>query len=228
MPYRRFLFRGALVALAAVATSVGIRAALAPSDEPSRRSSTTARRAGDQIVALIEADAKQPRFDGMLHGWRIAPGVTLEAAGISAQSRTMRCTGTSDGSTPLDFTVTYTPPQLSGWGAFERLLCGTTATSVYRTATVASPHGHGTVIVERKLWDHAAYPINAAEGRVSAGTIRGRPAILVEPLDRTYGFGDSLILIIEDGVFDPYAQLVQVNASNLPWDEVRRFAEGIR
>lgn len=202
-----------------------------PSAEPTRHPN----------IDLMEADSRKPRFDGTIYGWRVAPTSVLEREGLrrdlreglrkvdpDCEARRVR-TGTR---TDLDFTLTYFPQgvKVAGKPGVDKWVCGDIGLSVLESYSFdETPHlGVGDLRVERVLRDKRAFDIHAAEDRVEACSVRGFPAVCVHAVDDETGLGESGVVVIEDDDLDPFATTLLVWASELPFDEVLKVAEGVR
>lgn len=93
---------------------------------------------------------------------------------------------------------------------------------------IATAFGESTLAVQRLRWTPRKFPLEAAEDRVSSGTINGQPAVFVKPVDLGTNFGRSEILVIEDDTLDPYATVLHLYARDIAWAELLRIAEGAR
>jgi hypothetical protein len=185
---------------------------------------------GGQSSALDAADFRKARFDGTVQGWRIAPERVLRALGISGDLLGMSCAAEEmapDVSTPLDFTATYLPRGIRGTPSISKVRCGDLTTIVAEHFSLDTPYGDGYLEVTRELMDNRSFAIEAAFDRVSAATLGGKPAVVVEPLHPT-GYGQSEIVLIEDDQFDPYAVVVHLVAGNMTLSELERVAKGIQ
>ena len=186
----------------------------------------------EQSYALATRDASKARFFGVLHGLRLGTPTALQEAGHSADSESLDCSSDPDADhtpTVLDFELSYRPPQLSSAdsASVEKIVCSGRARSVLKTYRLETVYGGGRLSIDRTLWDHRAFPINAAADRVASSQIGGKPSIFVRPLDLNSGYGQSEILILERDVLDPSATLLHIVAENLPWSEVIQIAAGI-
>ncbi|MBI4728121.1 MAG: hypothetical protein HY775_01255 [Acidobacteria bacterium] len=236
MRHRFSAARGLLIGAAALAVGLGSFAAFRIVNSGARegtsgRGATRPPLRGEVQLALLQADSRKPDFDGIIHGWRIAPGPTLEADGTGSASRSFDCTpdeAAGDRPTTLDFTLTYSPPGAGSPSDPERIVCDGTARSVAVSYPVRTSFGESVVRIDRSTWDRRAFPIEAASDRVGAGVVGGKPAVFVRPIDAASGFGPSEILIIEDDELDPFATILHLATSDLPFEQLLEIAEGVR
>jgi hypothetical protein len=168
-------------------------------------------------LASLRQDARAPRADLTIHGWRIAPPATIAREAPSARACDPRWTRDPG---DLDFV----PPD--GAAGPDRSACAGRPMSVAYSLGVDTPYGEGTIDVARMRWDRPAFPVDAPGTRVEAARVAGRPAILVRALDPS-GFGLAELLVIEVATFDPYATVLHLAGSNVGAPALVATAEAI-
>jgi hypothetical protein len=170
-------------------------------------------------------------FDGRIAGWRIAgEDVLIQAGLIGGPLNGLTCRGREIDpatKTNLDFSLTYLPEGLRVRGSpgVSKVRCDALTTIVSAHYELDAAAGTAILDIDRELVDRAAFPIEADADRVSAGTVGGHPAVFVNtnPVN-----GQSEILVIQDGVFDPDAVVLHIIAYNVSFDDLVRVAAGIR
>jgi hypothetical protein len=197
--------------------------------DPDRRSPLSL----EDFLAITQAQAKKPRFDGEVLGWRVAPLAVLDAEGVGRQPLARDCAtvpakqGTR---TQLDFQLGYFPPDLT-IGPVEgpnKILCDDQAISVAIIYNVDTPLGAGLIWVERSIQASRSLELDAPFDSVEEGSINGAPAIVVHPDDDKTGLGIGRVIVIEhDG--DAEQTVLTVIADNgVPFEQLIKLAEGIK
>jgi hypothetical protein len=193
-------------------------------------------------ICLRDDDAKKPRFDGTIHGWRVATFEVIKREGLNRDlSEQMQeidpdCEWQRFGEethTSIDFVLTYFPSgvKVVGQPGVEKWACGDIGGSMFENYSFdETPHhlGTGSLFVQRSLQNTRAFAVHTAEDRVEACAVRGLPAICVHALDDATGLGDSKVFVIEDDKLDPFVTVLLVEASEIPFEETLKVAEGVR
>lgn len=188
---------------------------------------------GDEITRLLTENAEKPRFDGTVHGWRLAPDRTLEAEGLVERGLSRDCAATEASAeirTDLDFTVAYLPANIKIADVVgpTKWICGGEGLSVQFSYRLDTPLGSGDLMVWRAKWGNRMLAAYAADGSVEEATISGHPAIVIHPAEDEYGLGTGVVIVIEDDAGPEYT-LLTVSADNgVPFEELLKIAEGIR
>jgi hypothetical protein len=134
--------------------------------------------------------------------------------------------------TDLDFTLNYFPrgAKVAGAPGVMKWVCGDIGLSVSENyALDETPRlGVGDLRIERSLQGMKYFDLYAAGDRVEACVVRGLPSVCVHAVDDESGLGESTILMIEDNELDPFVTRFFVHASELPFNEVLKIAEGLR
>jgi len=197
-----------------------------------RRSSHDAEAA--TTTALINADAAKPRFDGTINGWRLAPYDRLKAEGVDDRNLSRsKCEPTSAGAetkTTLDFILSYEPPGLKIESSIgpTKWVCGSEGLSVAYDYNLNGPIGVGELWAEQALWGRRSQEVFVANDRVAEGSINGKPAIFIHPIDDATGLGFAEIIVIENDESAPYKILRITSNDAIPFDQLVKIAEGAR
>jgi len=169
----------------------------------------------------LEEDAK-PRFEGVLSGIRLYTGggkdVERKNACSDAKPEEVQHLDMSAVvGTPMEIDPSYLPAsaeeQPTMW---PPVACKGIVTDVERWWVIP---GKGNLFIARRQGEQAVASSSSAD-RVSAGTVGGKPAVLVAPLTPE-GYGQSVVIIAED------FGLTIVFADGLPLDETVKVAEGL-
>jgi hypothetical protein len=170
-------------------------------------------------------EAAKPTFEGVVNGIRLY--------GLDADAAVQRKDACSDASrdqvehlsmsevagTPMEIVPAYLPA-----GAEEvdpmwpPVACKGILASVERQWSI---RGKDVDIYIRRRQGEHAIATDASPERVSAGTVAGKPAVLVEPLTPE-GYGYSAVIVAED------FGLTVVSAFGLPLEETVKIAEGLK
>ena len=170
-------------------------------------------------------EAAKPTFEGVVNGIRLysldaEAAVQRESACNYVKPEELEYVTMSDvAGTPMEIVPTYLPA-----GAEEvdpmwpPMVCKGILASVERQWLV---RGKGVdIFIYRRQGEHAT-ATDASPERVSAGTVSGKPAVLVEPLTPE-GYGYSSVIVAED------FGLTVVSAFGLPLEETIKIAEGLK
>lgn len=185
------------------------------------------------IRQILDEDAAKDRFDGAIHGWRLAPDSVLEAEGLSARTLSRSCEPKPAGTetpTQLDFTLSYIPPEITvrEVSGPTKWICGGDGLSVMYVYALDTPLGSGDLFVFRAVWGQRTLDLQAPKDGVEASTINGKPAIFAKPADEAYGLGLGQVIVIEDDT-EPEFTILRVFADNgVPFSELVKIAEGIK
>jgi len=173
--------------------------------------------------ARQEEEAK-PRFEGVVNGIRLyptnaEPAVYRESACNYVKSEEREYVTMSEvAGTPMEITPTYLPT-----GAEETspmwppMICKGILASVERQWVIRDEGAR--FFIARRQGEHAA-DTTASADRISAATIGGKPAVLVEPITPD-GYGHSMVIVAED------FGITVIVAFGLPLEETVKIAEGL-
>jgi hypothetical protein len=190
-------------------------------------------KAGPQIGDILDSNARKPRFNGSVRGWRLGPYQALAAEGVADRHLSRTCEATPAGAetvTQLDFALTYIPRSLTIEDAAgpNKWVCSGQGLSVLYDYTVDTPYGVGEVLAERAIWGRRSLEVFAADDRVEQGSVNGKPAIFVHPADDSSGLGQGQIIVIEDDT-PPEFTILRVSSDNgIPFAELVKIAEGAK
>jgi len=169
-----------------------------------------------------EEDAK-PKFEGVVNGIRLYP------TGGGASERKDACTDakpeevqqvTMDAvaGTPMEITPTYLPDGAEELAPmWPPVVCKGTVVYAERRWNVRSRGADFSIIRHQ---GEQAIDTDASAGRISAATVEGKRAAVVEPLTPE-GYGYSMVIVAED------FGLTSVVAFGLPIEETVKIAEGL-
>jgi hypothetical protein len=193
-----------------------------------RRTSTSA----EEIKRILNEDAAEPRYDGTVHGWRVAPDSVLEAEGLGGRDLSRSCEPTLAGaetSTQLDFTLIYFPPNMaiSTVSGPRKWVCADEGLSVSYEFGLETSLGAGTLWVERSIRGRRALGLLVPSESVEAGIINGKPAVLAHPSDDNTGLGIGRVIVIEDDTAPEFTILRITGDNGVPFAELVRIAEAI-
>jgi len=184
-----------------------------------------------QVVASLTfgSDGNEPLFDGTMSGWRIAPTAVIRSEGLERQLQ-LDCTPqevNGETKTDLDFAVGYLPPG-ARLTTSVKTVCdgrGLSVSQWFAVDKTPTQKSAGSLRVERWLMDKRAFAIDADRSRVEACTISDHPAVCVRPGDDP--LEDSIILLIEDDVLDPFATVLFVAAEGVPYSEALKVVNSV-
>jgi hypothetical protein len=181
---------------------------------------------------LMDQEAAKARFNGIVHGWRLAPRDALEAEGIARRNLSLDCESRPAGAetpTQLDFKVTYFPAgtTIENSSGPSKWVCGARGLSVVENYNLDTRYGVGGLRIERFVVGRRALSMYAANDRVQASVIDGKPTILIRPIDEESGLGESMIIVIEDDVAPEFV-ILRVIADEVPFSEVMKVVAGVR
>lgn len=194
---------------------------------------TRAPLSGEEIKRLLTEQSEKARFDGTVHGWRVASSTVLEAEGLVERDLSRGCEATLAGEelrTELDFAVSYLPTSISvaEIEGPSKWICDGEALSVQYSYRLDTPLGSGDLTIWRAVWGNRTLAIDAADDSIVEGTVGERPAILIHPAEDKYGLGTGVVIVLEDNTGPEYT-LLTVSADNgVPFKEVLKIAESIR
>lgn len=175
-------------------------------------------------------------FDGVIHGWRIAPGSVLEKEfGNDIRNLQLDCDARQVGSrtaTDLDIDLSYFPESAKAAGSpnVVKWVCEKIGLSVYYGYVLnETPYRtvgeDGELRLDRFVTGRRAYAISADVEAVKPCTVAGRPAVCVRHNDDE---GKADIIVIEDDTLDPFATILLASAFGVPFDELVKTIEGIK
>jgi hypothetical protein len=233
--HRRRLWSGALLVLAVGLLSL-------PGGRPTVAAEANGANPGNggrppfslrEVIDILNAEGKKPRFDGSVAGWRVATYARLKDAGVGAAKLQLNCEPALVGeeqSSDLDFVVGYLPADANAQLVDGPLkwVCGTQGLVVSQTYSVQTSLGVGEIWIERSVQAEPVLELDVAADSVEALEINGHPVVAVHPADDTTGLGYGFVAVIEkDG--EPQYQLLKVGASNaVSYAELLKIVEGIR
>jgi len=215
------LIVGILVAVVACGITVGAVVVASQGDEPPEGVSDIIL---EREQARQEEEAK-PRFEGVVNGIRLYPtgaGPAVERQSIctdAAPEEVEHVTMSDVAGTPMEIIPTYLPA-----GAEETspmwppAKCKGILVYVQRD-WVMRDEGADFFII--RYQGEQAIDISASADRISAGTIGGKPAVLVEPITPD-GYGYSMVIVAED------FGITVIAADGLPLEETVKIAEGLK
>ena len=214
------LMAGIFLALALGIASFFAAYQLWPGDEQTE--------AGPDIVTQWEQarqeEVAKPRFEGVVNGIRLYdtnadPAVQRKDACSDAKpDEVEHLTMSAVAGTPMEIIPTYVPP-----GAEEvdpmwpPVACKGTVVSVERRWII---RGKAHFYISRRQGEQAI-ATDASRERVSAATVGGKRAVLVDPITPD-GFGQSAVIVAEE------FGITIVSASGLPIEETVKIAEGLK
>jgi hypothetical protein len=174
----------------------------------------------DQVT---REEAAKPRFEGVVNGIRLYPvsaGPAVQrkdACSDAKPEEAEELTMSAVAGTPMEIIPTYLPAGAEEVDPMEPpVACKGIVVNVQRWWMI---RGKGDFYVSRRQGEQAISSDASAE-RVSAGTVGGKPAVLVEPLTPE-GYGQSAVIVAED------FGLTIVVAFGLPLEETVKIAEGL-
>ena len=214
------LMAGIFLALALGIASFFAAYQLWPGDEQTE--------AGPDIVTQWEQarqeEVAKPRFEGVVNGIRLYdtnadPAVQRKDACSDAKpDEVEHLTMSAVAGTPMEIIPTYVPP-----GAEEvdpmwpPVACKGTVVSVERRWII---RGKAHFYISRRQGEQAI-ATDASRERVSAATVGGKRAVLVDPITPD-GFGQSAVIVAEE------FGITIVSAFDLPLEETVKIAEGLK
>lgn len=186
-----------------------------------------------EVIDILNAEAKKPRFDGAVAGWRVATYERLKDAGVGAAKLQLDCEPTLVGvgqSSDLDLVVGYLPADSNAQlvDGPVKWVCGTQGLVVSQTYSVQTSLGVGEIWIERSVQAEPVLELDVAADSVEALEINGHPVVAVHPADDTTGLGYGFVAVIEKNE-GPQYQVLRVGASNaVSFAELLKIVEGIR
>lgn len=177
----------------------------------------------EQERLRLEEEAK-PRFEGVVNGIRLYP------TGAEPVQRKWACTGARPeevqevlmsrvAGTPMEIVATYVPPGAEEVPAvWPPVVCKGTLAYVQREWVIRA---EGADFSIQRRQGERVVDIDASADRVSAATVGGKPAVLVEPITPD-GYGYSMVIVAED------FGITAVVAFGLPLEETIKIAEGLK
>ena len=202
----------------------GAGAGATPEEGPTEEAEPTPGLLLERERLRLEEEAK-PRFEGVVNGIRLYSldaGPALQrkdACSDAAPEEVEHLTMSEVTGTPMEIIPTYLPP-----GAEERpamwppVACKGIVANVERHWII---RGEDVDIYIRRRQGERAIATDASPERVSAGTVGGKPAVLVEPLSPE-GYGYSAVIVAEE------FGITVVSAFGLPLEETIKIAEGLK
>jgi hypothetical protein len=193
-----------------------------PSPTPDRAEATPTPVSAAELDRLRQEEAAKPKFEGTINGIRIySPDASAEEwrkdACTDAKSDEVEHPDISElAGTPMDIVPTYLP-----LGAEETdprstpTVCKGTIAYTERRWGIT---GKGEFYVIRRQGEQAI-DLDVPEGRISAATVAGKPAVLVAPIVEGY---DYSVVVVADDIG------ITVVAGLLPLDEIVKIAEGLK
>jgi len=171
-----------------------------------------------------QEEVAKPRFEGVINGIRLYdtnadPAVQRKDACSDVKpDEVERVTMSAVAGTPMEIIPTYLPPGAEEVDPMWRpIVCKGTLVYVERLWIVP---GKGDFSIARHQGERAT-SIEASADRISAATVGGKPAVLVEPITPD-GYGYSMAIVAED-----FGTTVVV-AFGLPIEETVKIAEGLK
>jgi hypothetical protein len=169
-------------------------------------------------------EAAKPTFEGVVNGIRLytldaGPDLQRKDACSDAKpDEVEHLTMSAVAGTPMEIIPTYLPPSAEEVDPmWPPVACKGILASVERQWII---RGNDVDIYIRRRQGEHAIATDASPERVSAGTVAGKPAVLVEPLTPE-GYGYSAVIVAED------LGLTVVSAFGLPLEETVKIAEGL-
>ena len=131
--------------------------------------------------------------------------------------------------TQLDFTIGYLPDGLK----YEtdgpvKWVCDSEGLVVSQTYTVHTALGVGLIWIERAITGDRILEVETPADAVESMTLNGSTAILVHPADDETGLGYGGVFIPEDNVGPEFTILSVTSDNAIPFDELVKFAEGLK
>lgn len=186
-----------------------------------------------EAIDILDAEAKKPRFDGDVAGWRVATYQRLKDGGDGETKLQLDCEPTLAGveqSSDLDFVVGYLPSDANAKlvDGPVKWVCGEQGLVVSQTYSVQTSLGVGEIWIERSVQGQQVLELDVASDSVEALEINGHPVVAVHPADDTTGLGYGFVAVIERDE-GPRYQVLRVGASNaVSFAELLKIVEGIR
>lgn len=170
----------------------------------------------------IEAEFAQPRFSGVVNGIEVGTEAQVEISPeICAPGNSSNVAFEAARGTVVDFRANYLPggAELASSWAVE---CQGNYILTYAEYSLSVPEiGAAVLQITRFISSNRPFSFDASAGRVSAGEINARPAVLVEAVIPGEGYGPAGIAISEE------FGMTLVTSINLTLDELRTVAEGL-
>lgn len=184
--------------------------------------------AGPDIVAEWEQarqeELAKPRFEGVVNGIRLYPTNAdpavqrKDACSDVKPDEVERVSMSAVAGTPMEIIPTYLPPGADEVDPMWRpIVCKGILVYVERRWLI---RGKADFSIRRHQGEQAT-SIEASADRISAATVGGKPAVLVEPITLD-GYGYSMAIVAED-----FGTTVVV-AFGLPLEETVKIAEGLQ
>jgi hypothetical protein len=211
---------GVALALFAVGIAFGAVAVLGQGEQPPEGVSDIVL----EQQRIREEELAKPRFEGVVNGIRLY----ATNADVPPQ-RNWACTGATPeevehvsmdavAGTPMEIIPTYLPAGAEEVdAALPPVICKGTVAYVEREWIIRRDDADFRIQCRE---GERVVDIDASADRVSASTVRGKPAVLVEPLTPD-GYGRSIVIMAEDFGF------TVVSAFGLPLEETVKIAEGL-
>lgn len=170
-------------------------------------------------------EAAKPTFEGVVNGIRLyGPDAERavqrkDACSDARPDEIEHVTMSAVVGTPMEIEPTYLPAGAEQVDPmWPPVVCKGTLAYVQRQWIVRGKDVD--IRISRRQGEHAI-PTDASAERVSAGTVAGKPAVLIEPLTPE-GYGYSSVIVAED------FGLTIVSAFGLPLEETVKIAEGLK
>jgi hypothetical protein len=130
----------------------------------------------------------------------------------------------------LDFTLSYFPTGVTVVHKYSpaKWICGDRGLSVAYDFDLQTPYGAGTLRVDRFVLGRRVLAVDAANDRVTSGSIRGAPAIFIHPADDESGLGHGAVFVIEDDTSPEFTVLRVIGDEGIPFSELLKIVEGVR
>jgi hypothetical protein len=166
-----------------------------------------------KAIAAEQADQGKPAFDGEVNGFRL---YDFDGASKDVEYPNIWCNA-SDYKTVEAFRLDYVPPGTYANGSQQQATC-VDGTPAFATQQFSSSLASWSVTYYPVL--AKAIPSIVASERVSAGTVHGRPAVVIRPII-SEGNGTSFV------AFDFGKGWAVISATEMPLDETLKVAEGL-
>ncbi len=170
-------------------------------------------------------------FDGVVHGWRVAPDEVLDEEGIRDRNLTLDCEPEQVGvRTPseLDFTLSYFPADIDigPLDGPDKWVCGGKGLSVAYAYSIQTEYGAASLRADRLITARRTTALMVPQDSVTEGRVNGSPAIFVRPTDPA-GLDLASIIVIEDDTAPEFTILRISSDNGIPFAELLKVAEGV-